>query len=382
MAVQELIKNKKYKIDIPIGYNGSKRIRYIETFYGGKKEAVLRENELKIQLRNNTYIRKNTLTLQELIDEWLESKKNNIGIKTYQEYKRYCNNIKKSIGHIKLKNLNVKTLEDFYNELKTCKVHRKEQLGYSEKTIKYHYTLISEILNSAIKWGYLSKNPNQNITPIKVHKKEIQCYTPEEVEKLIEVLQNEPIKYQAVILLALDSGCPRGELTGLTWDDVDFEKGTLNINKATQYVAGYGTFEKSTKSDTSNRLIYIASITLQILKKYRLEQDKKKMLLGIRWKKSNRIFTTDFGEDMHPDRPYKILKQIIKKYNLKDITFHGLRHTSVSLQISSGIQTQIISKRAGHSNIAITHSIYSHFFDNEFQEVANKMDSFLNVKAI
>ena len=382
MAIQELIKNKKYKIDIPIGYNGSKRIRHIETFYGGKKEAVLRENELKIQLKNNTYVKKNNITMQELIDEWLESKKNNIGIKTYKEYQRYCKNIGNCIGHIKIKDINTKILEDFYNELKTCKVNRKEDLGYSEKTIKHHYTLMTEIFNSAIKWDYLHINPNQKVTPIKVHKKEIECYSPEEVEKLIEVLQNEPIKYQIVIMLALDSGCRRGELTGLTWNDIDFEKGTININKSTQYVAGYGTFEKSTKSDTSNRTVYITPTTIQLLKKYKAEQDKQKLLLGSKWQGSERVFTTDFGEDMHPDRPYKILKHIIKKYNLKDITFHGLRHTSISLQISSGIQTQIISKRAGHSNVSITHSIYSHFFDSGFKEVADKMDSFLQVKSV
>ena len=73
-------------------------------------------------------------------------------------------------------------------------------------------------------------------------------------------------------MLALDSGCRRGELTGLKWQDVDFEKGSITINKATQYVAGYGTFEKSTKSDTSNRVIYIAPTTLQLLKKYKVEK--------------------------------------------------------------------------------------------------------------
>ena len=234
MAVQEIIKNKKYKIDIPIGYNGTKRIRHIETFLGGKKEAVLRENELKIQLKNNTYVRKNTLTMSELVDDWLNSKKNNIGIKTYHEYGLYCNNIKNSIGHIKLKDINVKILEDFYNALKTAPGKGKSQTGYSEKTVKHHYTLVSEIFNTAIKWGYLYNNPNQNVTPIKVHKKEIQCYSPEEVEKLIGVLQNEPLKYQAIIMLALDSGGRRGELTGLTWNDIDFKKSTININKTTQ----------------------------------------------------------------------------------------------------------------------------------------------------
>lgn len=382
MAIQEIVKNKKYKIDIPIGYNGSKRIRHIETFYGGKKEAVLRESELKIQLKNNTYVKKNAMTMQELIDEWLKSKKGNIGIKTYQEYERYCKNISHCIGHIKVKDLNVKILEDFYNELKTCKGKGKNKDGYSEKTVKHHYTLVSEILNTAVKWGYLYTNINQNVTPIKVHKKEIQCYSPEDVEKLIEVLQNEPIKYQAIIMLALDSGCRRGELTGLTWNDIDFKKSTIDINKVTQYVTGYGIFEKTTKSDTSNRIVYITPTTLQILKKYKSEQHKLKLLLGNKWQNSNRVFTTDYGGDMHPDTPSKILEKLIKKYNLKRITFHGLRHTSISLQITSGIQSQIISKRAGHSSVSVTHNIYSHFFDNGFKEVADKMDGFLHVNSV
>ena len=382
MSVKELERNKKYKITVPIGYNGNKRINHYETFYGGKKEAVLRENEIKMQLQNNTYVKRNNFTMSELVEEWLNSKKDNIGIKTYVEYKRYCKHITECIGHIKIKDINVKILEDFYNELKNYKGKREAINGYSEKTIKHHYTIITEIFNSAIKWGYLYNNPNKSITPIKVHKKEIKCYSPEDVEKLIEVLQKEPIKYQAVILLALDSGCRRGEITGLNWNDIDFEKGTININKATQYVSGYGTFEKSTKSDTSNRIIYIAHTTIDILRKYKVAQYEQRLLLGNKWKGSERVFTTDIGEDMHPDRPYKILKHIIKKYDLKDITFHGLRHTSVSLQIASGIQMQIISKRAGHSNISITHNIYSHFFDSEFKEVANRMDNFLNAKTV
>ena len=375
MAVQEIIKNKKYKIDIPIGYNGTKRIRHIETFYGGKKEATLRENEIKLELKNNTYVKKIHITVQNLIEEWLEAVKCNVALKTYKTYELYSKNIIKYIGHVKLKNLNVKILEDFYNELKT-------NTTYADKTIKHHYAIISNALNTAIKWGYINTNPNTLVTPIKVHKKEIECYSPEEVEKLIEVLQNEPIKYQAIILLALDSGCRRGELTGLTWDDIDFDNSSININKVTQYIPQYGIFEKNTKSDTSNRTVYIASTTIKVLKKYKLEQNKQKILSGNKWQNSNRVFTTEYGADMHPDTPSKILDKVIKKYNLKRITFHGLRHTSISLQISSGIQAQIISKRAGHSSISVTHNTYSHFFDNSFKEVADKMDNFLHTKSI
>ena len=83
---------------------------------------------------------------------------------------------------------------------------------------------------------------------------------------------------------------------------------------------------------------------------------------------------------MHPGTPTKILDQVIKKHNLKRITFHGLRHTNVTLMISKGIQTQIISRKVGHSSVQTTDRIYSHFFEDEFKNVANVMEEFLTVK--
>lgn len=202
MAVQEIIRNKKYKIDIPLGYSGTKRIRHIETFLGGKKEAILRENELKLQLKNNTYIKKNKLTVKDLMLEWLESKKSEIELKTFKSYQLWSNKIINAIGNIKVKDLNVKILEDFYNSLRTT-------TSLSPKSIQEIYTTVSMALNKAIKWGYILSNPNLLIDKPKVKKQEIQCYSPEEVEKLLTVLKNEPIKYQAIIMLALDSGCRR-----------------------------------------------------------------------------------------------------------------------------------------------------------------------------
>ena len=370
MSIKEIIKKKKYKIDIPIGYNGTKRIRHLETFYGGKKEAVLRENELKLSIKNNTYINKNKITVEQLLNEWLEHSKTIWSPKTYVSNKHWVENINKGIGFVHLKDLNTKILEDFYAKLRT-------NTNYSDKTIQHHYTIISTALNKAVDWGYILSNPNARIEKPKVKKKEIECYSPEEVELLVNALKDENLKYQALIMLALDSGARRGEITGLTWEDIDFNKYTININKTTQYVKEYGIFEKDTKTSTSNRIIYISKTTIDILNRYRKEQLENKMKMGSKWKNSKRVFTTADGADMHPDTPSQILEKIINKHNLKRITFHGLRHTSISLQISSGIQAQIISRRAGHSNVTVTHSTYSHFFDNEFKDVANKMDNIL-----
>ena len=315
MSVKELEKNKKYKITIPIGYNGNKRINHYETFYGGKKDAILRENELKSQLKNNTFILKTKITMGELLAEWLKYSKDKWAPKTYSVNSLWCSVINKVIGHIKLQNLNVKILEDFYKEI-------RQKTNYSDKTIQYFYTIINTALKRAILWGYISNNPNSFIEKPKVRKKEIQCYSPDEVKELLDALQNECLKYQSIIYLALDSGARRGEIVGLTWDDIDFDRKTLKINKSVQYTKELGIFEKSTKTQTSDRTIYISDKTLSILKQYRKEQLENQMKLANKWENSKRIFTTATGGAMHPDTPSKILDKLIKKYGLKRITFH------------------------------------------------------------
>ena len=167
----------------------------------------------------------------------------------------------------------------------------------------------------------------------------------------------------------------------MTWEDIDWDTGAITINKTTQYIKGVGIREKETKTVNGDRKIYVSNTTLKILKKFKKQQEILKLKLGNKWQGSNRIFTTDFGGDMHPDTPSKIFEKIIKKYGLRKIKFHALRHTSISLMIREGVQSQIISRKAGHSGIQITHSIYSDFFDDEFQQTANVMDNILNYKA-
>ena len=96
--------------------------------------------------------------------------------------------------------------------------------------------------------------------------------------KLLQYLVQKPLKYQAIIT-ALDLACRRGELTGLTWDDIDFKTGKVTINKATQYI-DRKIFEKETKSVNSDRINFLNPSTIEILKKYKKEQQEKQMSSG------------------------------------------------------------------------------------------------------
>ena len=374
MSVKELERNKKYKITIPIGYNGTKRINHYETFYGKKSEAELREAELKASIKNHTFVENDKISFKNYFEKWITFKKDSWTPRTYDSHRARITNIINQLGHIKLQELNVQILEEFYKWLNNEK-------HYSDKSIREHYVLINEALKKAVIWGYIVYNPNTRIEPPKITKTEIQCYSEDDIEKLFEALETEPIKYKALIILALDSGARRSEITGLKWTDIDFKNHTMDINKITQYTKELGIYEKSTKNLTSNRRIFLSDYTIAILKEYQKSQMQKKLKLGTKWNNpNNRIFTTETGSDMHPDTPSQIFEKIIKKHNLKRITFHGLRHTSISLQIAKGIQPQIISKRAGHSNVTTTHTIYSHFFTNEFEAVANTMNTIFEDK--
>ena len=366
MSVMELTKNKKYKIEVVLGYNGQKRIRYLETFHGKKSEAKAREFELGKLLKNATIFQKKNYTFKDLAQEYYDYKIDIVEKKTFINYDYRLKHAMDKIGYVKLQNLNVKILENFYQYLRHTYISPKTKRNLSLTTIRSYYDIINNMLEYAVKIGYIVENPNAKIDKPKKAKTDIPYYTPEEVEKLVSVLQLEPIKYQAIILLALDLGCRRGELTGLTWADVDFKTGRVQINKTTQYAYGK-IFEKGTKTTNSERINYISKTTLELLKKWQKEQLKQKMLLGSKWHGSKRIFTTDYGADIHPDTPSKILGKIINKYGLKRIPFHGLRHTNVTLMIAKGIQTQIISRKVGHSSVQTTDRVYSHFFEDEFK---------------
>lgn len=382
IMVREIIRNKKYQIRVNYGYEGSKHLKYSETFEGKKSDAIIRENQLKKEIKEGSFIKVTDITVSNLIDEWMQKKKQTVTQKTYYNYLFRTNVIKEKIGFIKLKNLNVKLLESFYSYLSNEYV-KKDGKPLSSTTLLQYYEIINEMIEQAIIWEYIKVNPNSKISKPKKNKTNIEYYTPADVNRLMCSLEKEPVKYRALISLALDTGCRRGELTGLTWDDVDFTKNTININKITQYTnSKTGVYEKETKTVNSNRIIPFGKTTATVLKKYQIEQKERKLKLGDKWGNSKRVFTTDTGEDMHPNRPSKIFNNIIKKYDLKPIRFHALRHTSASLMIYSNVQPQIISRKLGHGSTDVTDRIYSHFFEEEFKDTANIMDEYLNVKNI
>lgn len=165
-----------------------------------------------------------------------------------------------------------------------------------------------------------------------------------------------------MITLCIDSGMRREEINGLTWGDIDFLTNEISI-KRVRLIVDKKEIIETPKTSSSIRTICITDETMKLLKELKLHQDKNKQILLNKWQDTGYVFVTEEGKPYYPDMPSKILKRIIKRCGLDEITFHQLRHTSATLLINSNADISSVSERLGHASKATTLNIYTHVLD-------------------
>lgn len=249
----------------------------------------------------------------------------------------------------------------------------------SNSTIAQHHRLISSIMESAVKWGFLLDNPCRRVQAPKITRKKGVALSSEETIYLFECLADAPEKYRTAITILIYTGLRKGELCGLKWNDVDLERGVLTINRGLEYLPSVGLYEEEPKTENGTRSIKLPSPALEVLKGHKKRQTEDRFALGDRWKNTGYIFTKWDGEPMHPDSLYQWFSSFVKKNDLPPITLHSLRHTNASLLIASGVNLATVSKRLGHADTAITARIYTHAIKEADAVAAEALENlFLN----
>lgn len=366
---------KQWKITIELGKDiFGKRDRHIERFTGTLAEVKIKDAELtkeyyhrgkNADIKDMTFSQYSVVFLKKYCER-------NIGKVTIMNYKRLLKYILPIIGNYKLSKITPYILDDMYSDL--FKGVKEKELSYNSKYD--YYKLINVMFNQAVKWEFLSTNPNLKAQKPKKEKVERKFYDIDQAKEFLSCLKNEPIKYKALLTLALDSGARRGEISALRWSDLDFNANTLIIDNSLKVVNGE-VDEKKPKTNSSNRVIILSEATMEVLKEYKEWQDNYIKELGSKWKGTDRIFTNDVGGHMNPSTCYKIFCKVTKKYGLEHIRFHDLRHTSASILINNGVNFKAVSERLGHSSINITSEIYAHTFESAKKESATAFDKII-----
>lgn len=370
-----------YRLTIYDGFdtNGN-RIRHRKNVICNSKSEAKKELSIFFaEVNKGTMYNSKVITFADYTDIWLkEYAEPNLAPRTIERYKDLLNtHIMAEIGNMKLTQIKPFDLNKLYNKLSKKTTKRRDENGnfmlLSNNSIIKVHKLLSIMFNTAISWGMLPYNICSNVKLPKEKRTEMAYYTIEEVEELLKYLDKEPLKYKAIISIAIMTGLRRGEIIGLHWQDIDFNTGNVTIKRSVQYLIGKGVSEKTPKTETSKRTITLPTYCISILKELQKENLKQRILLGSKYIVNDNVFVTEIGNIMHPDTITSWFAKFIEKNKLRKIRFHDLRHTSATILLSEGINIKAVSKQLGHNNISIT-SRYVHALESANKQVANIFD--------
>ena len=260
--------------------------------------------------------------------------------------------------------------EDYFEKKDYCK-------PYSKTTISHIMGTLNLILKDAKRQRIIEHNfaSGEYLLPLKSERKEINVLDDEEAKKLKKQLDKETnMRWKTSLYIVLMTGMRRSELCGLEWKDIDFKNESISIVRSCHEVTGLGLITKDTKTYTSRRTIAMPKILLQVLADYKKWYDERRSILGEEWAKTDRLMISDEGTIIYPSVYRKWLKKILIKAGLKDVTLHSLRHTNITMQLTSGVDLRTVSARAGHSRTSTTTDIYSHFIKNSDRHASKMID--------
>lgn len=334
--------------------------QYTSRGYDTKKEAELEEAKFKIKVAENKICSSN-LTFKILFTEYCEYRTKDM---KKQSINKMINLFKhfEPIYDLKINDFNITTYRQFriYIEKKEYSTeYNNKIIGLLKRLISYsgkYYNTNTEILKFI-----------DNFKDINKMKKEMQFFTYEEFNKFISVI--DEFNYKTFFEVLYFLGLRQGEATALTWDDINFTKKEVSINKTlTTKLKGQLYTISSPKTANSNRTLPIPLKLIKSLEKLK-EQAKKKRYFKESW------FV--FGDEL-PFRETTIQmrkNKYCKLSGVKQIRIHDFRHSCASFLINNGASIVLVSKYLGHAKISITLDTYTHLYKSELLEVSKIIDT-------
>jgi integrase len=380
-----LILDLGYQTDPTTGLRKRKQ-KWI-TFRGTKKAAQTHLTELLRAANRGEFVEKTNLTFAEWLREWLEKavKPPARRINTYRTYKRIIEQkIIPALGMMRLQELKPSDLKAYYTS----------QQALSSSTLAQYHTLIHAALKAALLDGLVMRN----VASIVVGKPRIRrdradlarnCWEVDEAQKFLISAKAAGARPAAFYSLALDSGARKGELCGLQWGDLDFEKGTvIFVRQLIETVDAGEPVYGPIKNDVP-RTVDLSAETIALLKEHKRHQAELKMANRTVYKDHGLVFakewneryrTTDFlGLPLQANNiGEREFARIIKAANVRRISIHGLRHTSATMLLKAGVAAHVVQQRLGHKRIEMTLGIYAHALPSMQQDAARRLGALLH----
>lgn len=296
-------------------------------------------------------------------EQWFEEyAKVNLRPTSYARMKQLTKRVYPAIDHKRLDKITARDIQKFITDMLTNGRNLNNGKPLSRKTAVHHLSFISDVFSYAVRMGMLCDNPCRRVFVPKQEQEEKQIYTIEQVKILYENLKSEPMKYQVYLLLSIYSGYRRSEMLGLEWKDIDFEHDLIHVRRTSQYTSEKGIYTDTTKTRKSKRVSKMPASIMNLLRKFKADQNEEARRLGTKWEDYDRLFTKWNGAPMNPQTPFEWLKGYCERIGIPFRNIHSLRHLHASLLIFEGVDVVAVSEDMGHSVVGTTLNLYSHMF--------------------
>jgi len=317
---------------------------------------------------------------------------------TLANYKNYSKRVFLEIGHMRMDKVTPRHIQKFINGMGSeesggVRLDKYRKGALSAKTIKNHIAFVSSIYEYAIKMQVVSANPCRAVMLPKNKAQELEIYSIEETINVLSLLYQEDKKnfhFVVYFMLAIYTGFRRGELLGLEFKDIDFNREIISLNRNSLYTTERGIFTDSLKTRTSYRTLKLPKEVMAVLEMYKAHQAEQIEKVGSKWVEqikglndkmvdNDRLFTKWDGSPMFPNSPSLFFERFCKRKGLTYRKGHSLRHLNASIQIFAGTDVKTVQMNLGHSTPGTTLNMYTH----EFQAAqAASMDKVVGVLGV
>ena len=340
-----------------------------------QKEVAQNLRQITAEIDAKTYVAPCKLSISEWMSIWAQDYLVGVKASTAYLYMRTIElYIDPHLGHIRLDALNAHAVQHFYNEL--AKPSKPDAAPLSAKSIKNIHGVLHKALQQAVLLNYIRYNPTTACVLPKIVKKEIHPLTDQQTAQLLNLLKGS--KYEIPLTVDLFTGLREGELLGLIWDCVDFEKGTILVNKQLRRSQRKGgTYYFSPPKNNKSRTITPAPYVMKLLQAQKVQQARQRLMAGPAWEDSGLVFTNEFGRYISYRAIFDSFKRIVKRIGLSDARIHDLRHTYAVNCIRAGDDIKTVQSNLGHATAAFTLDVYGHFTDDMRSVSAQRMEGFI-----
>lgn len=172
------------------------------------------------------------------------------------------------------------------------------------------------------------------------------------------------------------TGMRRGEILGLRWSSVDLGKGLVRVVATLQRVNDHLEFVDP-KTDRARRTIALPDFVVEALAKHRMEQTKRRLLLGKAWEDNDVVVDRGDGRPMDPAEMSRLFTKIARAAGATGVRLHDMRHAFATMLLVSGVHPKVVSEALGHTSVGFTMDTYQHVLPSMQAEAARAIETVL-----